>query len=92
MKAETYSTYEAKARFSEILRKVRKNTRIVITNRGKPVAEIGPITCAAETLEHHLADLEDKGIVSRGNKAAFKAITSIARRTGALQRFLDERD
>ena len=39
----TYSTYEAKARFSEVLRQVRAGTTVTVTYRGEPVAEIRPI-------------------------------------------------
>ena len=33
-----YSTYEAKARFSEVLRLVRFGTPVIVTHHGKPVA------------------------------------------------------
>ena len=38
--AETYSTYEAKTKFSEVIRKVRAGQRIVIAYRGEEIAEI----------------------------------------------------
>ena len=40
-KAEIGS-FEAKTKFAELLRRVQKGERIVITLHGKPVAEIGP--------------------------------------------------
>ena len=40
--ATTYSTYEAKARFSEILRRVREGRSVNITYHGEVVAEIRP--------------------------------------------------
>ena len=40
-KAEIGS-FEAKTKFAEVLRRVQKGERIVITLHGKPVAEIGP--------------------------------------------------
>ena len=33
---KTYSTYEAKAKFSEILRKIRGGESVYVTYRGKP--------------------------------------------------------
>ena len=39
----TYSTYEAKARFSEVLRQVREGKTVTISYRGEPAAEIRPI-------------------------------------------------
>lgn len=40
-KAEIGS-FEAKTKFAELLRRVQKGERIIITLHGKPVAEIGP--------------------------------------------------
>jgi prevent-host-death family protein len=40
--AHTYSTYEAKAKFSEVMRKVRAGQRIVIAYHGEEIAEIRP--------------------------------------------------
>ena len=34
--------YEAKTRLPELLRQVQAGKRFTITNRGKPVAELGP--------------------------------------------------
>jgi prevent-host-death family protein len=34
--------YEAKTRLPELLRQVQAGRRFTITNRGKPVAELGP--------------------------------------------------
>ena len=41
MKTEV-GAYEAKRKLPELLREVRHGKRFVITNRGKPVAELGP--------------------------------------------------
>jgi prevent-host-death family protein len=85
-----YTTYEAKAKFSEVLRKVRKGQRVIVTHHGQPVAEIGPVEPAAKGLEGRLAALRDTGEVqpATGDFADFKPL---ARRAGALKRFLDDR-
>jgi prevent-host-death family protein len=87
----TLSTYEAKARFSEVMRLVREGRTVHISYHGKPVAEIRPIEGKTKTLEEHLDDLERRGLVSPAAdpNARFEPI---AHRPGALQRFLDERD
>ena len=36
--------YEAKTKLPELLREVQNGKRFTITNRGKPVAELGPPT------------------------------------------------
>ena len=43
MKTEI-GAYEAKTKLPELLREVQDGRRFVITNRGKPVAELGPPT------------------------------------------------
>jgi prevent-host-death family protein len=58
----TYSTYEAKAKFSEILRKVRAGQRVVIAYHGEEVAEIRPIE-KKKTLAASLRQLEEQGIL-----------------------------
>ncbi|MDE2793633.1 MAG: type II toxin-antitoxin system prevent-host-death family antitoxin [Gemmatimonadota bacterium] len=58
-----YSTYEAKARFSEVLRLVREGAAVTITYRGDPVAEIRPLAPDATSVEEHFARLEERGIV-----------------------------
>jgi prevent-host-death family protein len=76
---QTYSTYEAKARFSEVIRKVRAGQRIVIAYRGQPIAEIRPIEDPAGTIEKRLARLEDAGLLSpRGDPRG--ALRPLARR------------
>ena len=86
----TYSTYEAKAKFSEVIRRVREGDTVVVSYRGEPVAEIRRIESPKTSLEERMAELERRGelIRSRGPRKGFKPI---ARRPGALKRFLEER-
>jgi prevent-host-death family protein len=89
--AERYSTYEAKARFSEVMRKVRSGQRVTITYRGEEIAEIRPIDGAPARLEKAIARLEDQGLLSRGQKPA-GTLRPIAKKRGALKRFLESRE
>ena len=41
--ALNYSIYEAKARFSEVIRHVREGKTVTVSYRGEPVAEIRSI-------------------------------------------------
>ena len=69
----TYSTYEAKTRFSEVLRQVREGATITVSYRGEPVAEIRPIrqksekskaeSLETETQEEYLDGLRRQGII-----------------------------
>ncbi len=88
--AAVYSTYEAKAKFSELIRRARAGQRTVITHRGKPVAEIAPIEPKAERLEAALGELEREGIVRPAAGGTPRRI--VARRRGALRRFLESRE
>ncbi len=86
----SYSTHEAKAKFSEILRKVRNGQRVEITYHGKTVAEIRPASEVEATLEARLAKLKADGVISgSAEEVTFKPLRP---RKGALQRFLEERD
>ena len=88
----TYTTYEAKARFSEVIRRVREGRTVHISYHGKPVAEIRPIKKKRKkTLEEHLEEMERRGLISPAADPN-APLEPIAHRPGALQRFLDERD
>ncbi len=60
----TYSTYEAKARFSEILRQVREGKTVYISYHGETVAEVRPLEEPAD-LRERLERLEEQGVLQR---------------------------
>lgn len=84
----TYSLYEAKAKFSAIVRQVREGRAVTV--HGEPVVEIRPITQAKPGLDRRIESLEAAGELTRATKR-FKA-RMLERRPGALKRFLAERD
>ncbi|MBN1948028.1 MAG: type II toxin-antitoxin system prevent-host-death family antitoxin [Bradymonadales bacterium] len=86
----TYSVYEAKARFSELIKKVRSGQRLIITHRGREVAELRPIQ-RDSSLQQRLADLEEAGIIS-GPTGDRMVMGPIVERPGALARFIEERE
>ena len=89
--AHTYSIHEAKARFSEVIREVREGKTVTVSYRGEPVAEIRAIQRSeTPSIEERLADLERQGALVRSarSRSEFK---TVARRPGALARFLAER-
>lgn len=87
----TYSTYEAKARFSEVLRQVRAGQTIVIEYRGEPVAEMRRIEPAEPGLAGRVARLKAAGVL-QPQPAGRRALKCVAQRPGALKRFLEERE
>lgn len=86
-----YSTYEAKARFSEVLRHVREGRTVTISYRGEPVAEVRAIEKAPQTIEDRLEELRRLGILhpASGPRREFKPV---AHAPGAVERFLAERE
>lgn len=91
---KTYSLYEAKARLSEIIRLVReRGESVTISWHGQAVAEIRPIESPADetVLARRLRELTAQGVVSAptGRKVA---VRPLAKRPGALARFLEERE
>ncbi len=87
----TYSAYDAKARFSEVLRQVRDGKTVTVSYRGKPVAEIHAIRDSPATIEARLDDLERQGILVRSDEPR-TPMKAARRRTGAVKRFLADRD
>jgi len=88
---KTYSTYEAKAKFSEILRQVRQGRTIRVSYRGSPVAEIRPIGGADASLARRLERLEERGVLIRPSERTGE-LDVVRRRPGALARFLEDRE
>ena len=87
----TYSIYEAKARFSEVIRQVREGRTVTVSYRGEPVAEIRSIRRQREpTLDERLKDLERSGSLVQSTVPR-ETFRPVERRPGALARFLAER-
>jgi prevent-host-death family protein len=86
----TYSTYEAKAKFSEILRLVREGKTVYITYHGETVAEIRPLS-EPEGLSARLNRLRGEGVLQRP-AAREGELGVVARKPGALARFLADRE
>lgn len=88
--AKTYSTYEAKARLSELLKQVRGGEVVTITHHGEPVAELRPVTPADGDLAGRIDRLRRDGMLSP--KPGGSALKALGKRKGALARFLDSRE
>lgn len=88
---DTYSLYEAKARFSAIVRRVREGGHVVVTVRGQPVAEIRPIPAVDGGLAARWANLVERGVVTRRERGE-RSLRPVAHRPGALGRFLRDRN
>lgn len=92
---KVYSLYEAKARFSEIIREVReRGASVTISYHGEPVAEIRPVDAKATgSLEQKLKELAASGALSPAPADNTRVrLQPLDYRPGALRRFLEERD
>ncbi|HXG71610.1 MAG TPA: type II toxin-antitoxin system prevent-host-death family antitoxin [Gemmatimonadaceae bacterium] len=87
----TYSLYEAKARLSGIIRQVREGHSVIVTLHGKPVVEIRAVATGDEGLGGRMRELEERGILVRDGPKR-PVLRAVARRPGALKRFLDDRE
>jgi prevent-host-death family protein len=86
---KAYSIYEAKAKFSEIIRAVKQKRRIVVTERGVPVARVVPYRSEdQESMEERLKRLGESGIIIEAeNRFSAQPVQVIP---GASDRFLSE--
>ena len=91
-KKKTYSLYEAKTQLSAIVRRVREGDSVVVTVHGEPVAEIRPIAPAAKGLDARYRELVARGVITPRTAPRLEKLGPLARRPGALKRFLDSRD
>ena len=85
-----YSTYDAKARFSEVIRHVREGRTVIVTYRGDPVAEIRPLDRSGGT-SARMEWLRGRGVLVDAEQAD-RRLMPIATRPGALERFLSDRN
>ena len=87
--ARAYPVYEAKAKLSEILRRVKRGRSVTISDRGTDVARVVPVE-ASPDLRSRLQQLEREGVVTAAPGSAGD-IRPLVRKRGALRRFLASR-
>lgn len=82
----TVSVRELKNRLSEYLRRVKAGERVVVTDRGKPVAELAPLATRRLPVEEWLSRLAATGELRRPRGrglADFKPVRIRGRRLSA---------
>jgi len=90
-----YSIYEARAKFSELVRTVLSTGSAIITQRGRPVIRLVPYEPSADSLEEHLMHLSQVGkarLATHHLCDTLDATKTLQVKPGALERFLKERD
>lgn len=66
---ESVGARELKTRLGRYLRRVRRGARLVVTDRGEPIAELRPLETDAAGNDAGLAALETLGILTRQRKS-----------------------
>lgn len=88
--ARPYPVHEAKAKLSEILRRVKQGRSVTISERGRVIAQVVPIERPRD-LRARLRRMEADGVLVRRRKKPRK-VRALARKPGALRRFLRSRE
>lgn len=88
---------DAKARLSELLRRVREGETILILSHGRPVARLGPVSPAAAGEDARLAVLEERGVLRRGPGLRMDDLADAGEwrlpgRTSLLRALLEDRE
>ena len=83
---------ELQVRLGTYLRRVRQGQTLVVTDGGEPIAELRPITAAAE-IDVMLAKLEASGAVVRPTRKGLPPFRPIENRGGSVAvAVIEERD
>lgn len=73
----TVGARELKTRLGTYLRRVREGQRILVTDRGIPVAELRGLGRGEETLGGRLQRLEAEGLISRPSRRALASFQRV---------------
>jgi prevent-host-death family protein len=73
---KTVGARELKTRLGSYLRQVEQGATILVTERGRPVAELRPVQ-PADTLEEKLNRLAAEGFLTRGTGRPLRPFTPI---------------
>ena len=82
----TVGVAELRQNLSRYLRRVEQGERLVVTDRNRPVAELGPPPTAGGALDRLIAE----GRVSRPTRRTFPGPLELGKDPYALSRALDE--
>ena len=86
----TVGARELKARLGTYLRRVRDGRRIVVTERGTPVAELRSLREGDDGLDARLLRLESSGLVTRPTRRSVPRRRLIRGRGSPLSRAIAE--
>ena len=83
--------FDPAGRYVALFRVGEQGRTVTVTYRGEPVARIQPVKDGSSELEERLQRFEDAGVLHSPDEPA-APLERVARRPGALDRFLAERE
>jgi len=86
----TMGIRDAKARLSELLADVQRGHEWTITERGKPVARIVPMSATLAPVEERVRALEQSGLIERIQNIPRSVPPPLRLEPGLARRMLDE--
>ena len=93
---KTAAISELKASLSEYLSKVKAGEKVIVTERGKPIAKLTPLEREEYEISEHLLTLERAGLVNIGTGKLPQGIWDLPRPKDnkglALEALLKERE
>jgi prevent-host-death family protein len=91
MKMINVGVREAKMNLSKLLKRVMQGQEVIITDRGKPVGKIVPITENNLSLAERIDRMEEQGLLGPVRKGrAMRLPPPLPAREGVAQEFLQE--
>jgi prevent-host-death family protein len=81
---------EVKARLSELLRDVQLGREWIVTERGKPIARIVPVTAKCGSIGDRLKRLEEIGVIERRTRRRLPLPPPLPLAEGLAQQMLAE--
>jgi prevent-host-death family protein len=74
----TATVSKLKASLSEYLRRVKAGEEVLVSERGRPIAKLVPVT-GGDSLPDHLAEMARQGLVRVGARRLSRAFWSLPR-------------
>ena len=89
---QTVSIRDLKNELSAYLRRVKAGTRIIVTDRGRPIAELGPLREGEVPMEERLQQMAEAGEIIAPQGKGFSGFQPIKIKGPPLSKtILDER-
>ena len=83
---------ELKTRLGSYLRQVQKGTTLIVTERGRPVAELRPLSISGSGEDARLKELVEVGVLTRENEEPLETFEAIRTDNSLSQAIIEDRE